>query len=390
MVKTFVEKYNNRVNCINEIEIHFKQKDKDIIKKFLVFCRGTAGKTTLKKLHRMMIKICDVLEGDLDKIDLDRLREFLAVVNDSNLMPPTKNELRKVMKRFLREYYDDWSSRFKGLKDIKGEKEINQDKINANTILRQEEIEALMRGCSRLKYKALILMMFEVAGRPEEILKLRWKDINLNEGDVKLKSSKTGNLRVNPIQNSIIHIKRYKQEYPFTNMSTDDYVFPSPYNRNKHQSLPALGLYIKRLGRKILRRDIFPYLFRHTRATELQKVLPAKVYEKFMDHSIETATRYSHLNKHDVRDAMFDKVYQVKELSEEKKSVLEKQVKELQERFATLAAEVSGQKSEELTPMIKFLSLPLETQEAINKSLSTVTGDMSMKAKAFEELVYQY
>jgi len=38
-----------------------------------------------------------------------------------------------------------------------------------------------------------------------------------------------------------------------------------------------------------------------------------------MDHSIETATRYSHLNKDDVRDAMFKNVYEVEEISEEER-----------------------------------------------------------------------
>ncbi len=310
----------------------FKAKDQKLIEDFLIFCGGSAGKSTTAKYRRNMIKINDVLGGGLDKIDLKRLRTFLKVLNDSELLPPTKNEVRKVLKRFLKEAYSDWSLRFKGLEDIKGQKEINQDKINANTILRPQEIEALMRGETNLKYKSMIMLFHETAGRPEEILKLRWKDVNLGEkGDVKLKSSKTGNLRINPIHNSIIHLKRYKQEYPFMNVCADDYIFPCSTKRDKHLTPSPVGTHFKRLSKKILERHVFPYLIRHSRGTELQKVLPAKVYEKFMDHSIETATRYSHLDKDDIREVMFDKVYKVKEISPEEKGKLQEEVKKLKE-----------------------------------------------------------
>lgn len=330
-MKTSIPRYSNRVNAINEIEINFKPKDKKMIKDFLVFAGGSAGKTTLKKYHRNLIKICDVFDGDLDKIDLTRLREFLNILNQSDLFPPTKNEIKKVLKRFLKENYDDWSSRFKQLKDIKGENDINQNKINGDTILRKEEIERLMRGTDSLKYKSALMTLYETASRPEELFTAKWKAVNLEEGYIKLKSSKTGNVRINPIKESIIHLKRYKQEYPFPNVSPDDFIFPSPQNRNKHQSLTAAGIYIKRLGQRVLNRVVFLYLVRHTRLTELQKVLPAKIYEKFADHSIETATRYSHLNKDDVRDAMFKNVYHVEELSDDEKNDLKKEIKKLKE-----------------------------------------------------------
>lgn len=328
-----IGKYNNRNSNLDEIENKFKKKDKEMIEEFLVFCGGSAGKTTLKKYRRLMIKICDTLEGDLDKIDLNKLRKFLELLNHSDLLKPTKNEIKKVLKRFLKENYEDWSVRFKQLKDIKTESEAkgNQEKINASTILSKQEIENLIRSTDSLKYRALLILFYESAGRPEEILKLQWRDLNLERGEVKLSSSKTKDLRINPIQESLIHLKRYKQEYPFSNVSPDDWVFPSPQDRTQKQSLPALGMYLKRLGKRVLGKDVFPYLIRHTRASELHKILPPKVYEKFMGHSLDVATRYSHLDKDDVRDVMFRDVYSVKELDEEKKHELEKEVAKLRE-----------------------------------------------------------
>jgi integrase len=337
-MKSTMVKYGKRFNVVKELEPGFKTKDKKIIKDFLIFCGGTAGKSTLSKYHRFMVKICDTLEGDLDKIDLQRMRAFLKIVNESDMLPATKNDVRKIFKRFLKEHYDDWSLRFKNLEDpsLKCIKEINQDKINANTILSSGERKRLFDGITNLKYRAATILLYECGGRPEEVLKLKFKDIDLIGGDVKLKSSKTGNLRINPIRDSIVHMKRWKQEYPFPNVMADDYVFPSQKGRNNHQSVSAYGMFLKKVGRKILGRDIFPYLLRHTRATELQKVLPAKIYEKFMDHSIETATRYSHLDKDDVRKVMFNNVYKIDEIEENNKSKLEGEVKFLKNKINSM------------------------------------------------------
>ena len=328
-MKSTFPKYDNHKNSLRPIFQTFKPKDKKILEEYLIFCGVSGGKTTLNKYRSVLTKITDVFGGDLDKIDLKRLREFLNVVTQSNLLPTTKNEIRKVLKRFLRETYDDWRSRFKELEDIKTEKDINQNKINANTILKSNEIEMLVRASTNLKYKAFIMTLWETASRPEELLKLKWKNINLEKGSVQLQSAKTGNTRINPIQESVFHLKILKEQYPFMNVSVDDFVFPSPNDRIKHISGVSAGLYFKRLGKKVLNRDIFLYLTRHGRLTQLHKVLPPKVYEKFADHSLQTATRYSHLDEDDVRDVMFEKVYSVKEISKEKKHKLELEIEEL-------------------------------------------------------------
>ena len=330
LMKTKFPKYDNHKNSLSPIFQTFKPKDKKVLEDYLIFCGGSGGKTTINKYRSVLTKICDVFGGDLDKIDLRRLREFLNVVNQSDLLPTTKNEIRKVLKRFLRETYEDWRSRFKELEDIKTERDVNQKKINANTILKSNEIEMLVRGSTNLKYKAFIMTLWESASRPEELLKVKWKNINLEKGSIQLQSSKTGNTRINPIQESVYHLKILKEQYPFMDVSVDDYVFPSPNDRTKHISGVSAGLYFKRLGKKVLNRDIFLYLTRHGRLTELHKILPPKVYEKFADHSLQTATRYSHLDEEDVRDVMFDKVYKVKKISKEKKHEFEKRIVDLE------------------------------------------------------------
>jgi len=96
-----------------------------------------------------------------------------------------------------------------------------------------------------------------------------------------------------------------------------------------------------------LNEDIFMYLIRHTRATELHKTLPPLVYTKFMDHSLETAKRYSQLNNDDVREVMFKDVYNVEELTEDKRHELEKRIAELEAKEKRNQPYINAKEKEE-------------------------------------------
>jgi len=359
------------------VKASLKPKDKKILDNFLIYCGITAGEKKLQRIERTIVKIRDVMQVPLDKITLDNLRKFLAVLNRSELMEETKNDIKKILKRFLKEYYKDWNVRFAELKDIKTKDGMNHKKLNANTILTRDELERLIRAAETLRYKALIMLMFESAGRPEEIMKLRWSDLDLEKGEVKLHSSKTGNTRVNPIKESVLHLKRYRQEYPYSNVMAQDYVFPSAKDRKRHQPVSSLGNYFKKFGQKAINKPVFPYLLRHTRATQLQKVLPPKVYEKFMDHSIETASRYSHLDKDDVREAMLDKIYHIEELTEQEKE----EIKTLKREMEKLKTDYSVnfkllQKLSRITQvMLMAASRDKKTEAYFRKQLGNVLSE---------------
>lgn len=311
-------------------------KEKNILNDYVTYLRGGASDTKVRIVERQLLVIRDTSNVPFDKWNLLKLREFLAVLNKSDLANATKNDIKKHFKRFLRERYEDWSVRFKNLKDIKCGKDVNVERINANTILQEKELEKLIRGAESLKLKALIMLLYESGGRPKEVLTTRWKDVDLDKGDIKLISTKNQTARNNPIKESIIHLQRYKQEYPYPDVKSNDFIFPSQTNREEHFSVNYLSMIFRKLSKRVLGRQLFPYILRHTRATELQKVLTPKIYEKFMDHSIEMASRYSHLNKDDVREQLLEKVYHIEELTKDERNELNKlkaKIKRMEEHF---------------------------------------------------------
>lgn len=343
------------------------QRDKKFLDDFLGFCSITAGNKKLRNIERIMLQLYDVMEISYSVITLEELRGVLAALNKSQKSNETQNDIKKVLKRYITWYYKDWSIRFNELKDIKTKSTLNEEKINPSTLLKPDEIENLIRGAESLRHKALIILFFESGGRPEEILKLKWKDVDLVRNEVKLHSSKTDKTRVNPLNESIIHIRRYKQEYPYSNVKADDFVFPSPINREKHITVEAFGDYLKRLGFQVLNRPIFPYLIRHTRLTQIHKTLPTQVACKFAGHSPEVARRYTHLTNDDVREAMLDKIYHVEEIStKDKQSIkyLEKEIDKIKGANAIQQKNLTKIKSEN-----KKIWKWLEKITFINKSL---------------------
>jgi integrase len=376
MKKQYPDYKGKNVNIITK---KLGPKDKKILHDFLEYCAITAGEKKIRNIERIILQIYDVIERGYGNISLKDLRGFLALLNNSNKLHTTQNDIKKVLKRFLKWHYKDWSARFNDLKDIQTHSSFNEEKINPSTILKPKELEKLIRAAENLKYKALIILMYESGGRPEEILKLKWSDIDFNRKEVKLYSSKTGKTRVNPLNESIVHLKRHKQEYPFMNIRADDFVFPSPDNRKKHISIKAIYEYLKKLGFKVLGRAIFPYLIRHTRLTQIHKTLPTQVACKFAGHSPDVAKRYTHLTNDDVREAMLEKIYHVEEIGEEGRDT----IKKLEKEISKLINENITQK-ESLTGLLtenKEIWKWLEKLTLMNKMiLKAVTREKRIKA----------
>lgn len=307
------------------IKTKLNSKEKKIIDDYVTYLKGGMCDFKSQIVERQLLMIRDSSKVPYDQWNLTKLREFLSLLNQSSILSnSTKNDIKKHFKRFLKERYKDWNHRFNELKDIRCGNDINHERINSNTLITKEELEKILRGAESLKLKSLIITLYETGGRPKEICTTKWKDVNLERGEIQLISTKNNTSRVVPIKESIIHLKRYYNEYPFPDVTPNDYIFPTKTDRKLPLGRSVLWSLFGQLTNRTIGRRLFPYILRHTRATELQKKLTSKVYERVMDHSIEMASRYSHLNKDDIRDEMLEKVYHIEELTpKEKEEIIE-------------------------------------------------------------------
>jgi integrase len=305
------------------------------------FKMQTCSERRLNKIKNIIHVSRKIICKDLSKLEETDITKFLRNINNSAYTQWTKNDYKKIFKAFLRWYY---KSKFltwmedklikDGFKSVSKGKAFNKSKINKDTLIKSEELELMLRTAKSLKWKALLSLMYESAFRPCEVKMLRWSDLNFNDAknicSVKTISPKTGEMREVPVQDCIVHLKRWRAEYQFLNVKDKDFVFPSQFERDKPMGDGVIHEMFKRICADAKMRNIYPYILRHSRIYFIQKRLGARIAAKYAGHSLETSEIYDHLDSKDVEEAMLEKVYTTKELTPEQKSEYEERLKKLE------------------------------------------------------------
>lgn len=305
-------------------------KEKATINDFISYCGIGAGERKLKDIKRSIIQFRDIIQKSFDKLELEDIRGYLSVLNKSDREKYTKNGIKVYLKRFLKWKFKDWSKRFDDLKDIKLHQAFNEKKINEGTLLTREQIEKIMNKEKNLSKKTFFITLYESGLRPNELASSKWKDINFNvDGELSelhIYATKTSKARTIFVRDATFWLKKLK-EY-----SQSEFIFPSAMNRNEPISRSTSWYWVQEMG-KAIGLKIYPYLLRHTRATELYKSVPTKIAQKFMGHGKDMSDLYSHLSSSDLKESLLKSVYMFDKLTPEKKHGLEKEVEMLKERF---------------------------------------------------------
>jgi len=143
-----------------------------------------------------------------------------------------------------------------------------------NDILTKEEVLKLIDHADSPRDKCLIAMLYDTATRPGEIVNLRIKDVKLNGsyGEVYV-NGKTGMRRI-PLVFSIPYLTKWLNNHPEKD-NPEAKLFTKIKTGRGGEELIEVGLIglIKRISRKAgINKRIYPYIFRHSRLTELANV----------------------------------------------------------------------------------------------------------------------
>lgn len=167
-------------------------KNKIALKSFLEVCSiQSKSKKRTDNRRRALIRFFDFLEKDFDKITYDDYVATAKAVSESKLGVYARNTEKDFIKRFLKQNYKDAIERFDNFKLFKAEQKDEEDKLTDKQLLTSSDIEKLMAVTDDMKYKALIGVLYESAGRPEEVLKLRYSDVDFSQKLIYLFSVKT-------------------------------------------------------------------------------------------------------------------------------------------------------------------------------------------------------
>jgi len=361
---TMKQEYPHYGSRTPELEKDLTSQDRTVLKDFLRYCAMTAGPNRLAKYRRYLLHFRDIVEKPLDRITEEDAITFWGLVRIAPYEEHTKIAIRKSVKRFLKWHYRDLDMLEK--LQIPSTYMVNNEKVNKSTLFTPSELQLMLHQAEKLRDKALLILLYETAGRPQEIRDLKWRDVNWEEREVHLYSKKTKGDRDLPLNEAIKQLKRWKREWVYPDPEDEDYIFPSIVgsrpDRTRPISVSYINRIIKRLARRVgITRSINTYLLRHTRLTEIRKLgIQGVEFNKFAGHrpGSKQETVYVHLDNEDMKRSVIEKVYKIQEEGDA--------TREYEERIARLESQ--------LQEVIVYLKQSRSTMAQAGQQLECVDG----------------
>lgn len=315
----------------------FPKKEQDIIELFVKYVSITSSSDKrLENNRRTLTQFRYIIGKDFDKTTLQDLRDYLSLLKASKNTNATQNEFKASVKRFLKWRFEDWSKRFQNLEDIKLHMKMNEKRINSETLLSKEDVEKIVKASKKTFWKAFFLTLYESGLRPIELRTLTWNrikfDVEDNLTEINIYATKTSKARSVYVNEAAFFLKKLKEQREDQN---NPLVFPSNRDSSVPISKGVLSLWLTQISEKVLGRKVFPYLLRHSRATELytNANIPDKIAQKFLGHNKSMGDVYTHLSNKDVKEAVGKTIYKFEDMPEEKKHELELKVEKLTDRL---------------------------------------------------------
>lgn len=157
-------------------------------------------------------------------------------------------------------------------------------------------VDSLKRGCSQY-LRPIVVLALNTGFRKNEILQLKWEDIDLKEKKITLKHTKNNEIRTVPVNDTL-----YRELVKLTRHPESEYVFCDkngiPYGEVKKSFGNALSV------AKI--KDFRFHDLRHTFASHLvMRGCDLRTVQQLMGHKdIRMTMRYSHLSRAHLQEAV--------------------------------------------------------------------------------------
>ncbi|MDV3277096.1 MAG: tyrosine-type recombinase/integrase [Nitrososphaerales archaeon] len=180
----------------------------------------------------------------------------------------TKVDYKRCTKRFMR-----WHRDADFVKDFPvGSAE---ETVGPDDILTDEELWKIFGVCQNLRDRAMSYTMYEVGPRPAEFLKLRKNDVMFDDygAIVYLRKTKTVSRPVRVI-NAAPLLANWIENHPVPERDAPLWIDQSRNTRNTAIKWTGLIKIVKRWRESAkIEKTVTPYVFRHTRATHLAKIM---------------------------------------------------------------------------------------------------------------------
>lgn len=316
-LKRELEKLENSNICKRNRELIIKFQH-DLIAEGVKLLRVIKYISTLRLM-------CERWNGkEFDTWNENDLKEILFKIETSEFTTSTVNEYRKTLRRFFRWLKgEDW----KPLKILKGDKRENKKP----EVLTEDEIFRMIEAAKHPRDKALIALGYEAGLRVSELAGIKWKDIEWDDNLTKVKvRGKTGERKL-PIVIAAKYLREWMKCHPSydgTDVDSDAYVFVNIGSPRYGQPMEyrMINKIIKKAAKNAgIKKRVYPYILRHSRATILANYLTEHQMNVFFGwvQGSDMPRTYVHLSGRDI-DAAMKKVYGINDGAEEPKIAIPK------------------------------------------------------------------
>lgn len=208
---------------------------------------------------------------DLSSLTPSDIKAIILNVKTSKYSEPTKEDFITLMKTFYKWFRKNKKlnpsliEMLEYLDDYKYKRDKN--KMENPVLLTEEDVSTLLKGCRNSRDKALIMVLWESGARTSELLSQKIKHRHDWDYGIKLDipESKTEK-RTLPLVKCVPYISTYMNEHPNPQNPESSLWVKGDGSPLTYSSLRKL-LNVAAKNSK-LNKDVYPHLFRHSRATD--------------------------------------------------------------------------------------------------------------------------
>ena len=288
--------------------MEIKGRDLKLVKDFYNYCLAQGlSEGRVEKYAYLIRNLRKMFGKSFQEVKKEDVIKVLSEIERLNLTYWTKRDYKVVLKKFYE---------FLGKEDLVSwikttgtkQQRKKEEKKLPSEILTVKEIKKMANAADNIRDKALVLTLYETGARIGEFLNMRVGDIKFDEHGARVVlEGKTG-MRVIRIISSVPALAQWVAQHPFKN-DKDAFLWVGLTRRakNKPISYREVLKILKNLARKAnIRKNIYPSLLRHSRATELAKILTEQQLKLFFgwEMSSKMASVYVHLSGKDLDAAL--------------------------------------------------------------------------------------
>lgn len=206
-----------------------------------------------------------IVKGDLSKLKEDLMNDRILKANNNPYSPDTKEDCIDCVRRFYECTYPAKISSFASVNKPFNKWFRLRSKGKTPEIITEEEVKKLIEKSKSIEGKFLITLLFDSGARIEELLNIRFEDIEpptINfpyyKIDFKREYSKTEGRKIGLYWGDITTLfAKYLQVVERKDEK----------NRLIDKDYDAVRMFLGRLGKKVLNKRITPHMFRKGSAT---------------------------------------------------------------------------------------------------------------------------